>query len=1276
MSSLRSESKRSWGVRFRKAVQLFVGTMGVLLLCLPVFSQGSFGRILGAVTDQSGGVVSGATVTVVDTQRGVARTLTTDEAGEYNAPTLIPGAYTIRAEAKGFKKVERQNIVLEVGHEVRIDLTLQPGAQEQTITITEAVPLVETTNATLGGTLENTEINDMPLNGRNYQNLLALRPGIMVQPGGSPWSQSTNNMRPDETVWMMDGVLNVSFYDARQVGNSPSAFTDAATIVPIDAIQEFNTQENPKAEYGWKPGATVNVGIRSGTNSLHGSAYAFGRYVGWDARNTFNPALNPDGTCRAGVPVIQCDKLPAELEQFGAVVGGPIKKDKLFFFAGYEGLRSKIGNIFVVQAPATGAGLGPANSMVDAIKALQTAGFTTLCSSTVTTSCLSSPSLNLLGCTATPVGSGSYTCTGGLYANAPTNNNIYPSTFPNQNVTDNGIAKIDYTINSKHRISGMFWTGDYRATGQDHPIVNNLFNTGISVVSRTAVGNWIWNPSSTLVNEVRFGYDSVSQGFTVGDQMIKPDGTGGLCTASGCAGGHYPLNSGVTIGGGLPFIQISGFTGGGGAGLGNPNGTRPGFTGPSPYYDFQDSISYLRGKHAFKFGGEITHIEADQLTTDFRGVLVLFQGAGTNNAANALSCPPPNPTNASCSTPLEDFFAGNPGKGIVTVGNGTRTMKWMHYAGFVQDDWHIKPRWMLNLGLRYEYATPIREVNNLFGNFDPKLGIVQQGQASVGPTLWKPNPHNFSPRVGFAWDVMGNGTTVVRAASSVIYATIYARPFMDNGPPNGSAGNIAQDPSAASCNTPGSNGCPASGNFGGTIDLGQPNYNASALNWNGVLFPQGKLSCTTSSTCSLYAIDPHLQTPYVVNYNINIQHSFSSNLSLEVGYVGNQGRNLQSVRDINQCLLLPNPGPYTFGNAANCVRPYDGHAAGPGVPASLGNFPYLGIINFVDNESHSIYNSLQATLTKRLSHGLEFTAGYTYGHGLDTGSENFQGLTPQDSTHLGREYASSDFDVRHRLTVTASYELPGKKGYGQLLEGWKLNTIVTVQTSQPWLMFDTHDDISSLGSGVGDFTDRWDFFGNPSDFKSGSSSIPFCNGPGGVGSGTGCSTTSGITGFVTCAAGSDLVALNCASTSSALPSVSTMWGKCTTDAPDPSTLAHAGCFVKGNSVMTPPANGTFGTMGRNIFRDSAFKNVDFSVFKSFKFKERIGAEFRVEFFNVFNHPIYANPYGSTNTSFLGADPSNPGALGCGCSTPDVAAGNPLVGSGSSRVMQMGLKLTF
>src|ERR1700724_2146207 len=274
--------------RARKAICVLGAILGVLLFSVALFSQGSNGRILGTVTDQSGGVVSGAAITIIDKDRGVARTLTTDDAGEYNAPQLLPGTYTVRAEANGFKKLERENIELGVGKEVRADLTVQPCTQAQTVTVTESIPLVETTNATLGGTLNNADINDLPLNGRNYQYLLSLRPGVMVQPGGGPWTQSTNNVRPDESVWMVDGVLNVSFYDARPITGASSFITDAATILPIDAIQEFNLEENPKAEYGWKPGAVVNVGIRSGTNTLHGAAYAFGRNTSFDARNYFN----------------------------------------------------------------------------------------------------------------------------------------------------------------------------------------------------------------------------------------------------------------------------------------------------------------------------------------------------------------------------------------------------------------------------------------------------------------------------------------------------------------------------------------------------------------------------------------------------------------------------------------------------------------------------------------------------------------------------------------------------------------------------------------------------------------------------------------------------------------------------------------------------------------------------------------------------------------------------------------------------------------------------
>src|SRR5579863_2989568 len=209
----------------KSSMRMLAISVGVLLCAVALFAQGNFGRILGTVTDQTGAVLPGATVSITDTQRGLARTLNTDAAGEYNAPNLIPGTYTVRVEAKGFKALDRQNVLLEVGKEVRVDLTPQPGEQTQTVTVTEALPLVDATSATLGGTLSNADINDMPLNGRNYQNLLNLRPGVVVQPGGSPWTQSTNGIRPDETTWMVEGVINSTMDAARPVVNISSPLT-------------------------------------------------------------------------------------------------------------------------------------------------------------------------------------------------------------------------------------------------------------------------------------------------------------------------------------------------------------------------------------------------------------------------------------------------------------------------------------------------------------------------------------------------------------------------------------------------------------------------------------------------------------------------------------------------------------------------------------------------------------------------------------------------------------------------------------------------------------------------------------------------------------------------------------------------------------------------------------------------------------------------------------------------------------------------------------------
>jgi hypothetical protein len=1166
-------------VQFRWRITTCVLSATLVVMCFSstLFGQGNFGRILGTVTDSTGAVLPGAQVSIIDKDRGIARTLVTDEVGLYNAPNLIPGTYTVRVELPGFKTLARENVVVEVGQEVRVNVTIEPGQQAETVTVNEAIPLIDTTGATLGGVLENAAINDMPLNGRNYQNLLNLLPGVMAQPGGSPWTQSTNNARPDETNWMVDGVFNGNYVDRRPIANMPSPFTDGATILPIDAIQEFHLEENPKAEYGGLAGAIVNVGVRSGTNSLHGSAYAFGRNGAWAARNVFNPAPKP-------VPA-------TELEQFGGVLGGPIMKDKLFFFGGYEGLRSFVGNALGMLAPATSSlGGDAAHSMIDALNVLRARGVTP-----------SPVSLKLLGCTPAPP----YSCTGGLIQNAPGNTDTYNSGFPNNNTSDNGVGKIDFKVNNQHSLNSMVFIGNYLGIGEDHPITAQYWQNSDPIRTYTVTSNWIWTASSSLLNDFRFGFNNLHFGLVPGDASLFANGK------------DYPLNTGITTTGGFPSVDIVGFAAGGSGILGSWRGRPVEFN--NPVFNFQDNLSYLRGKHGFKFGAEFSHIHTDYNIHDQRG-RIQFRGKQT----------------FAGSTGLEDFFAGLPTRAYQLVGDPLRRLNWTSTAAFFQDDWRVAPKLTLNLGLRWSFVSPIKEANGLLGGFDPVKGLVQQGQPGFD-TIFKPDYKNFSPRAGFAWDISGNGTTVLRGGAGVVYSFYSPAQWMQSSPQSFSGGAFSLVPTGA-CSVAVAPGTPCPQTFGGTITTGNAVIPGSFLNWDGVVFPKGaQFSCTKAAPCSVVTVDPNLKYPYIVNWNFGIQHAFTNNLSLDLSYVGNHGDRLSGRRDLNQ--VDPVTGALPYG----------------------AKFPYLHFIDQTSNYVRSNYNSLQATLTQRFARGVAFKAGYTYGHGLDNGSLNRFALTPQDGRHPGLEYASSDSDVRHRLTITGSYDIPGIKGFGQLLDGWKINTIVNIQSAQPWNIDDTGNDFS----GTGELADRWNFYGDRNDFRSGGGTgIPYCDFSGvpdiGKGiSGVNCYQQSQISGIST----------------SLSPSLAQ---KCVALSPDLSTLAAGGCYVSanGNSVMVPPKAGTFGTMGRNIFRDSGFKNVDFSIFKTFKFKERLNAQFRAEFFNVLNHPNFANPYGSANGSQLGWDPSGPGGFGSGGATPDVAAGNPFLGSGSPRVLQLGLKLQF
>src|SRR5271154_5105222 len=264
----------------------------LVALAIPAISQTTLGRILGSVIDQSGGSVAGVTVIITDVQRGSTRAVTTDASGDYAAPELQPGVYRVRAEAKGFKTVDRVNVVVEVAQDVRVDFSLSPGQVTETVGVEAEVPLVNTTSATLGGTLSNAEINDLPLNGRNYENLLQLRPGVVRYPGGGFSTTSSDGLRAEDNAYFIEGLFNSEPYSGQAIINGAGIAGDSATILPIASIQEFNIQQNAPAEFGWKPGAVVNVGLKSGTNQIHGTAFAFGRDGVMDARNFFNTVPN------------------------------------------------------------------------------------------------------------------------------------------------------------------------------------------------------------------------------------------------------------------------------------------------------------------------------------------------------------------------------------------------------------------------------------------------------------------------------------------------------------------------------------------------------------------------------------------------------------------------------------------------------------------------------------------------------------------------------------------------------------------------------------------------------------------------------------------------------------------------------------------------------------------------------------------------------------------------------------------------------------------------
>lgn len=1193
-----------------KGLRVLAAAAAVFLLCLPMFSQGSLGSIQGGVFDSSGGTIAGANVTVTDVARGTSRTLTADEAGKYTAPALTAGTYSVRAEFAGFRSLQRDNVLVEVGANVRVDLTLVPGEQTQTITVTEEVPAIDTTSATLGGTVSNQSIQSLPLNGRNFLRLLELRPGVVSRPGDGSGSSSSNGRRLGADVLLVEGITQFDMATSNSLinGTGKGGFSDASNMLPLDAIQEFNTQQNASAEYGWRDGSVVNVGIKSGTNALHGSGYGFYRDPETtDAANYFSGKVNN-----------------ARMEQFGGTVGGRIIKDKVFFFAGYEGLRvntTAAGQTIVpssIGLPTPNANL----SIVDACNAVKAGG------GAINALSAQLAGLNATTCTVSPA---TATFQNEFYYN-PTTTTTFFFGRPSSQPLNNGLAKGDWNINEHNHVSVFYY--DSRSTGISSGTIQPYWGTNSYTKTSEISGAWTWTPSSAWVNDLRIGHAG-----TLGDQEnidvnrlpVNPYPAG------------YSLNTGISDPQTGSFPTIT-FTTSGVVGLGA--GGRTGRRGPQGQFNYRDTVSYLRGNHAFKFGGEI--------------VRVVFHNKSTQNTMGTINF-----------DTLTNFLAGNTSasgtSNSIIIGNTEQNFRSKWFAAFVQDTWRITPRLTITPGLRYEYQGPPHDDANYLGTFDPTTvaGIVQVGPGLPNSRLYSPEKFDFSPRIGVAWDVRGNGRTVLRGGISrmssfpSITSIALGTPF---GATMYGAGNaIIAD----------RRGTPASQHSAQTLSN-------VGLTWNttGPVFPIATTNpvCTVitlpplpvPAPCSTGALDPNFKRPKSLQWNLDLQQAITSRLTIDVAYVANHGYDETYSQDLN---AAPVGTAWTPSILASCVA-----TASACTSTSTKNaqallvtnarqytaaYPFLTYINRSTSGFHSNYSGLQVTVDQRAFHGLRFLTAYTYSHGLDMWTKS-SANTQQVADPLNAfsaQYASSDSDVRHRFRFSPTWAVPNIKTPGQLLEGWSLSAVVAIQGRFPWGSVDktktdwlgTGENLNSYSPSPNDGVQQyWNYTGSGSAFNINYGAKVPCYG-----------SVSGCTPFASAPA-----SIQSACTAAAQAPYT---GNAQRMALALQALTNNACYVQGDGILTPPAYGTNGNSGRNSFRGPKYSSVDFTISKTFRFKERYTAEWRTEFYNLLNHPAIGSP---------AVDGVAPSSANFGQVTSTADGNNNIFGSGGPRHVQFGMKFTF
>jgi hypothetical protein len=1145
-----------------KRLCVFIGTAAFILplAAVSVRAQIVTGDISGTVTDQSGAAVGGASISAVCPDTNQARSVTSGSGGEYRLPDMAICVYKVSVSSQGFKTTVR-NVTVTVAQETKADFRLEVGQNTETITVEAVAPLVDYSPG-INNDVDQERIVDLPLNGRDFKSILAITPGVQRTPGGGFLDVSISGQRSTANNYLIDGMYNNDRFYGSEVVGQPGVLGVSASILPNDAIAEYTVQQLPSAEYGVKGGASVNVTLKSGTNDFHGSVYYFGHWSYTDATNDISKTV-----------------IPLHNHQYGATVGGPLVKDRTFFFVNYEAQKNISKPAYTVNIPTQ----GDVNAALANIADL---------------------TINTNKLPINPAGQA-------LFKYFPVNPSLTAGGFqevvqiPNTDSMNSFLVKIDHKMNDKMQLSGRYMFSDSLqsapSSGYTMPppssagkpdMFNTIAPTRVQLVGLT----WTYNLAPNKILDTRFNWTRYSQILDVNNKI-------------------NPLSLGVDTGPldpldyGVPPVYSSASAGYTGGVFGYPLSTRPTQT-----YDVSEHFTWLKGAHTIKIGGNYQFASTFSLRNRARSNFGVFESDWT--------------------TVLDQLLLGRVDQGARSFGDTSRHLEQPSMGLYVQDEWKVRPRLTLSLGLRWDLNGALGESDKNGSNFFPNQGLVKLGPTF--PRLYDLDKHDFGPRAGLAWDIFGNGKTALRIGYAMTYDvanfSAISAPYTFHGAragafTNADLGVFSVTGSGGSTPCIDGDGCPFKGatpsSAGSLFEAFGPNTcydpaaNTASPDWvcigpqagspnPAIPFQTFGSNPTSAPPFNIFGTVSPLLTPRIHYYSATIQHELFKNSVVTVSYVGSRGQNLLYERSLNNrplgCWDSNNGGQQTGppggtgssnDTTLNCSRPFDS-VFQTNVGGTL--TPSYKYVMQLTNDGYQRYNALQASFRQRNWHNLNTQYNLTWSNCIDNNSTNRGGsaslpLQAENPYNPNDSQGPCDTDVRLNFNLGGTYTVPKVSTLGRFGEGWEVGSVFTALTGRPFTAIGRSSDHSGQDQAVS----RADCLAPPIyDYSQ--------------------------TTFITNAA----------------------------------------------TAFSPAPGGTLGNCGRNSLRGPGFRQLDASVIKLTKLTERLSMQFRWEVFNVLNHPNF-NPAPSsavvTSSSFATVS-----------TTPDGL--NPGVAQGSPRVMQFGLKLLF